>query len=83
MNIAYLANIRLPTEKAHGVQIMKTCEAFARHGAKITLIVSSRNRTIQQDPFAYYNVKRNFDVRYVYCPELFFLGKIGFFLMNI
>ncbi len=83
MNIAYLANIRLPTEKAHGVQIMKTCEAFARHGAKVTLIVSSRNRTIQQDPFAYYNVKRNFDVRYVYCPELFFLGKIGFFLMNI
>ncbi len=83
MNIAYLANIRLPTEKAHGVQIMKTCEAFARHGAKVTLIVSSRNRTIQQDPFTYYNVKRNFGVRYVYCPELFFLGKVGFFLMNI
>ena len=27
MHILYLAFIRLPTEKAHGAQIMKTCEA--------------------------------------------------------
>ncbi len=24
----YIANARLPTEKAHGVQIMKTCEGY-------------------------------------------------------
>ena len=33
MNILYLANVRLPTEKAHGAQIMKTCEALAAAGA--------------------------------------------------
>ena len=27
--LLYLANIRLPTEKAHGLQIMQNCEAFA------------------------------------------------------
>ena len=31
MNILYLANVRLPTEKAHGAQIMKMCEAFAAY----------------------------------------------------
>jgi len=29
MKIIYLANARIPTEKAHGVQIMKMCEVFA------------------------------------------------------
>ncbi len=32
MTIYYLANVRLPTEKAHGIQIMQMCEAFAEHG---------------------------------------------------
>jgi len=29
MTLYYLANIRFPTEKAHGIQIMKMCEMFA------------------------------------------------------
>jgi len=32
MKLIYIANIRLPTEKAHGLQIMKMCEAFANYG---------------------------------------------------
>jgi GxxExxY protein len=32
MKIYYLANVRLPTEKAHGIQITKMCEAFANYG---------------------------------------------------
>jgi len=80
-HIVYLANIRLPTEKAHGIQIMKTCEALARAGAKVTLVVSDR-KTIQADPFEYYRVERIFDIKYAFCPNLFFFGKVGFFLMN-
>lgn len=38
MRLLYLANARLPTEKAHGYQICKMCEAFARTGAEITLM---------------------------------------------
>jgi len=30
--IIYIANARIPTEKAHGIQIMKMCEAFANYG---------------------------------------------------
>lgn len=80
-HIVYLANIRLPTEKAHGIQIMKTCEALARAGAKVTLVVSNR-KTIQADPFDYYRVERIFNINYAYCPNLFYFGKVGFFLMN-
>jgi hypothetical protein len=42
MKILYLADIRLPTEKAHGLQIMKTCEALAKQGVVVTLLVPSK-----------------------------------------
>jgi GxxExxY protein len=32
MKLIYIANARIPTEKAHGIQIMKMCEAFAKYG---------------------------------------------------
>lgn len=37
MKLAFLANARLPTEKAHGHAIVKTCEAFAALGADVEL----------------------------------------------
>lgn len=36
MRLIYISNARLPTEKAHGIQIMKMCEAFARARMKVT-----------------------------------------------
>lgn len=35
MRLRYVANARLPTEKAHGWQIAKMCEAFAAHGVDV------------------------------------------------
>jgi glycosyltransferase involved in cell wall biosynthesis len=81
--VLYLANIRLPTEKAHGVQIMKTCEALAEARATVTLIVPSRRTGIPEDPFSYYRVQKVFDIKYVYCPDLIYFGKIGFTLMTL
>jgi glycosyltransferase involved in cell wall biosynthesis len=75
MKFFYLANIRLPTEKAHGLQIMQMCEAFANAGADLTLIVPRRANTPEmdriRDVWAYYGVSRNFDVRYLPCLDLF------------
>ncbi len=36
MKLVYVANIRIPTEKAHGIQIMKMCEVFASYGSRYT-----------------------------------------------
>lgn len=83
MKILYLANIRLPTKKAHGIQIMKTCEALARKGVRVTLFVTGRPTDVVEDPFLYYKVEKNFDIVYGYCPNLVSWGRIGFIVMNM
>ncbi|MEK7604867.1 MAG: glycosyltransferase family 4 protein [Patescibacteria group bacterium] len=62
MKIVYIANIRLPTEKAHGVQIMKMCEAFALLGHDIELVVPDRESKISEDPFSYYGLTKHFPI---------------------
>ena len=42
MKIYYIANARMPTEKAHGIQIAKMCEAFIEEGIDLTLVVPTR-----------------------------------------
>lgn len=62
MKILYVANIRFPTERAHGVQIAKMCEAFADAGAEVTLAVPNRTAAIGENPHEYYGVKCNFKI---------------------
>lgn len=42
MKIYYVTNYRMPTERAHGIQIAKMCEAFIEAGAQVTLVVPRR-----------------------------------------
>ena len=64
--ILYFSLARLPTEKAHGLQICKVCEALAAHGAKVTLLHPSRRQRDPKlrttDPFAYYGIQKNFEL---------------------
>lgn len=60
--LTYIANARMPTEKAHGIQIMKMCEAFADQGANVELIIPRRFNYIEEDPFSYYGVEKNFTI---------------------
>ncbi|MFA6254832.1 MAG: glycosyltransferase family 4 protein [Patescibacteria group bacterium] len=65
MKIIYLANARIPTEKAHGFQIMKMCEAFKKDGAEIELVVAKRkdNQLESADPFQYYGLREHFSIK--------------------
>lgn len=83
MRLVYLANSRIPTEKAHGIQIMKTCEALARAGVKLTLIVPKRKNNITTDPFLYYQVDPIFDIKFVDTWDLVKFGPIGFIIQSI
>ncbi|QQG42849.1 MAG: glycosyltransferase family 4 protein [Candidatus Giovannonibacteria bacterium] len=78
--LIYIANARIPTEKAHGIQIMKVCESMSKN-MEVRLIVPRRLNPIKQDPFDYYGVKRNFKI--IKLPTLDFitlgLGQFGFF----
>lgn len=73
-NIYYAADMRLPTEKAHGVQIMKMCEAFAKEGVDVRLVVPRRRNTIKTDPFEYYGVERIFTIKWL--PTVDLIGII-------
>ena len=82
-SLTYIANIRLPTEKAHGIQIMKMCEAFANQGLKVELLVTNRNSAIGEDPFDYYCVKRNFKITKLWCLDTIKFGRLGFLFESL
>jgi len=85
--LTYLANIRFPTEKAHGLQIAKMCEAFARAGASLTLQVARRKNPIQETPFEFYRVEPLFEVLSRPCLDTLrwprFLGPLTFPLLSL
>lgn len=72
--LIYIANIRLPTEKAHGLQIIHNCEAFAGADAVVSLWAASRVNTAAlaqvRDVWTHYGVRRNFRARRLPCLDL-------------
>lgn len=80
MKFFYIANIRLPTEKAHGIQIMEMCAAFAERGCSVELVVPKRHNPIQEDPFVYHDVPRTFALRTLPSFDLVRFGRIGYLI---
>ncbi len=84
MRLVYLASVRMPTEKAHGYQIMKMCEAFAQANHNVELIVSRRKNLIKTDPFEYYGIKRNFRITRIWSLDLVnLIPKYGSWLSRL
>ena len=73
----------MPTEKAHGAQIMKTCEALARGGAAVELVVPARKSPIKEDPFFYYGAQNNFVIKYLPVLDVLWLGRAGFWIESL
>lgn len=91
MRLHYIVNARIPTEKAHGLQIVKMCEAFAEHGLKVTLVTPFRIQKHEMrgiSAFEYYNVKELFRIKKLPMPDLIHISgflpvKIGTLLFHI
>ncbi len=90
--LLYLSLMRFPTEKAHGLQIMQNCEAFAQAGHAVTLWVTGRRTTREMqaiaDPFAHYNVQPCFTIRRVPVLDLmpYLRGRVerfAFYLVEL
>jgi len=77
LRLLYLANMRLPTERAHGIQIMNTCSALAATGAGVMLVVPTRHNNITEEPFEYYGLAKNFSIKRLTCPDTTRYGTIG------
>lgn len=86
MKIAYVVNARIPTEKAHGYQIMRTCLEWKKAGADVTLYVPRRTNHIAEDAFSFYGLEKNFDITYIRCTEWVrfarILGPLAFHLQS-
>src|SRR3989344_5234556 len=87
MRLIYIANARIPTEKAHGYQIMKMCESFAGRRFSVELIVPERKNKIKENPFVFYGLKENFKVRKIKCFDFIGAfpkgGRFSFWLQNV
>lgn len=79
----YIANIRLPTEKAHGIQIMEMCQAFAGYDLDVTLVVPKRHNSINKDAFAYYGISPNFRIVFLSTLDTVSFGPLGAFFQSI
>ncbi len=80
--IIYIANVRLPTEKAHGIQIMKTCESLAKKWIDVLLVVPIRRTHVAGDPFDYYGVAKNFRIIRLPSWDAVWLGRLGFLIQT-
>lgn len=76
--------MRLPTEKAHGIQIMEMCQAFSNLDIKLELVVPQRFNKIKKNPFSYYNTSSNFKITHLPCLDLipldFILGRLSYLI---
>ena len=85
--IIYITNVRLPTTKAHGLQIMKSCEAFVLAGASVKLITPCLRPIPPEDPFSYYGVSKNFTIQKTPILELVpyekWLGPLAGYIQNL
>jgi len=84
MKLIYIANMRLPTEKAHGLEVMKLCEAFAKLGLNVELIIPWTFNKLKGDPFEFYKAEKIFKIKKLPALDLLFLGIFPnfFFLLR-
>ncbi len=74
---------RFPSEKAAALFAAKSCEAFAEEGRDVVLLVPRRFGRIKQDSFEYYNLKKNFTIKFLPTLDLFFIPFFGRFAFYV
>lgn len=72
--IAYVGNIRFPTEKAHGLQIAQVASALGTL-RDVTLYIPTQKDAV--DPYTYYGVPNTFSIVAIDAPRLSHLGPLG------
>lgn len=86
MKLVYITNSRIPTEKAHGWQICKMCEEFAKLGIEVELWLPTRVNNFKEDVYTFYGIENNFKIIRIPSFDFFkywkILGKLSFWLQS-
>jgi glycosyltransferase involved in cell wall biosynthesis len=75
--VYYIANARMPSEKAHGIQIAKMCEAFLEEDLDVTLVVPHRG-TSSQSLKDFYGLRVEVPVNRLPALDLYNYEQIGY-----
>lgn len=78
LKMIYLANARIPSEKAHTYQILKMCEAFASIGIDVKLLYPFRFQNEMgriKNIWQHYKIEKIFDLKRVFCIDLIVLDR--------
>jgi glycosyltransferase involved in cell wall biosynthesis len=85
--ISYIINYRMPTEKAHGYQVVKTIEALTNKLDYIELIYPTRKNPNKENIFKYYGLKKSFPVKQIKSIDFIRfshrIGSIALWLQSI
>lgn len=83
MKLVYIANVYLPGNWAHSLQIMKMGEAFSARGLRVELLTGLKQGSDGQI-FSYYNIKTKFKITKIPYVDLSAKGssKINFLIRN-
>lgn len=80
--ICYIANARMPTEKAHGIQLAKMCEAFVEAGVDLELVVPKRKTDVQTIK-EFYGLRVDIPLKRLGVVPVYQFGRFGFFLGSL
>lgn len=85
MKITYLSTARIPDDWGHVIQIMKMCEAFAKAGHEVELVVPKRAGARTEDPYAYVGADPVFRITKLSCLDLSATtdGKLFYWLRTV
>jgi len=80
--VYYIANARMPNEKAHGIQLAKMSEAFVKQGLDLVLLVP--NRTSESKSLKnYYGLSEEIKIIRLPCLDFFTHGRFSFWLCSM
>lgn len=86
MRLIYVANVRIPSERAHGIQIMNTCSGLVSTGVEVELWIPENKGNNKEDPFEFYGLPKNFSILYLSGYSFFnakFFGKVLFLIRSL
>lgn len=67
----------MPTEKAHGIQLAKMCEAFLERGVSLELVVP-RRASSSQSLKSFYGLRRDIPVKKLWVFDFYLHGRFGY-----
>lgn len=83
MNILYLSSVRIPSEKASGLAIVRQCGGFVENGHRVDLLVPVRDDNARKSIQEVYGIEPKFSIKEMSLPSIYNFGKPGFIIMMI